>query len=451
MINPIKISRILHAGYLFEAEGFRIAFDPLFESPFSQNCYAFPAVEFDTKAIQDLKFDAIFISHYHDDHFSMESLNLLDRNIPIYIFSIFEELTSLLTELGFKNVHSIQILRPITVGPFEILPLEALDADVDSIYHIKAFDLNILHVVDSWIGLQTFYRLLATITWDLVLWPFQTMREFEVIAPSIAEEATRLLPFEWLEQLQQLNPKAIIPSSCQFQFEEWSWHNKAFFPISYEGFSEQVHKILPHAQIQKLNPGQSLVYEDSAWKPEGRLSWIKPIGNQDLDYSFDPSVKPQPVSEIAKKFSSLSSIQKNFIHTYCQTELLKKYTALNFSEESSFAKPQFWRLRIYAHDGMAQDYQYKIFQNQIQLEPTTDQWTWLTEISEAKLYSALTDGESLTSIYIRVTPANPVDPLEDPLIRCLYEGLLGSYQKAQLKKLAESRMVHPYETGHFIK
>jgi len=296
VIKPIQISRILHAGYLFEAEGVRIAFDPLFENPFSQNCYAFPQIEFDTQAIRDLKLDAIFISHYHDDHFSMESLNLLDRNIPVYIFSVFEELTSLLSELGFKNINTLQILRPVLVGPFEILPLEALDSDVDSIFHIKAFDLNILHVVDSWIGLQTFYRLLATITWDLVLWPFQTMREFEVIAPSIAEKATRLLPHEWLEQLQQLNPKAIIPSSCQFQFEDWSWYNKAFFPISYEGFAEQIQRILPHVQIQKLNPGRSMAYENSNWKLEGHLPWIKPIGNQDLDYSFDPNVKPQSIS-----------------------------------------------------------------------------------------------------------------------------------------------------------
>lgn len=93
------ISRILHAGYLLESQGTRIVFDPLFETPFSQNCYAFPEVEFDLEAVRQLKPDAIFISHYHDDHFSMESLQHLNRQTPIYFFSVFEELFDLLKVL----------------------------------------------------------------------------------------------------------------------------------------------------------------------------------------------------------------------------------------------------------------------------------------------------------------------------------------------------------------
>jgi putative membrane protein len=72
----LKISRILHAGYVFECAGRRIVFDPIFENPFSRNCHAFPAVRFDLEQIRALPVDAVFISHFHDDHCSFESLDL---------------------------------------------------------------------------------------------------------------------------------------------------------------------------------------------------------------------------------------------------------------------------------------------------------------------------------------------------------------------------------------
>ena len=52
---PLTISRILHAGYVFECEGRLIAFDPIFENPFSRNCHAFPEVRFDHARIRQVK------------------------------------------------------------------------------------------------------------------------------------------------------------------------------------------------------------------------------------------------------------------------------------------------------------------------------------------------------------------------------------------------------------
>ena len=103
----MKISRILHAGYIFEYGKTQIAFDPIFENPFSKNCYAFPNVKFNIEEIKKLKLAAVFISHYHDDHCSLESLNLLDRETPIYIYCIYDEMLTMIKALGFKKVHQL--------------------------------------------------------------------------------------------------------------------------------------------------------------------------------------------------------------------------------------------------------------------------------------------------------------------------------------------------------
>src|SRR5471032_237179 len=146
----LRISRILHAGYVFECEGTLIAFDPIFENPFSRNCHAFPDVRFDHAQIRGMKPDAVFISHFHDDHCSMESLDLLDRDTPIYLYCLFDELFAMIRELGFVNVLPLKVDAPVQVGAIEVIPRKALDSDVDSMFHIRAAGLNVLNVVDSW-------------------------------------------------------------------------------------------------------------------------------------------------------------------------------------------------------------------------------------------------------------------------------------------------------------
>lgn len=416
-----KISRILHAGYLFECRGTQIAFDPIFENPFSKNCYAFPCVEFDQEQIRNLKLDAVFISHYHDDHCSMDSLNLLDRATPIYMYCVFDEIFSLIKQLGFTHVYPLKLNSPIQVGPFEVIPRRALDAEVDSMFHIIADGKNVLNVVDSWIDYSTL-DLLSKYNWDLILWPFQTMREIEILSPKWSAPADTNIPPEWIEQLKKLKPKNIIASSCQFKMEDWSWYNQAFFPISYQQFKNQV----PIKNVLRLNPSCSILLSPTGIENASPLSWVKPIGDQDLDYEYCPELKAPSTAEIAKHFVALTETETKYVLDYCKTELLDKFLSLENSEITD------WHLILYNHLGEPTDFYYS--------KSAVNPINWSTEISISKLYSALILGESLTSLYVRVndqiSDRPELDALSDPLIRSLYDQAeFGTYQKAQLKKI----------------
>eukprot|EP01133_Synstelium_polycarpum_P020714 gene20714-24877_t len=141
-LMPLKISRILHAGYVFECEGTAIAFDPIVENPFSRNCHAFPSVRFDLDAVRRLRWDAVFISHFHDDHCSLDSLDALDRATPIYLYCVFDELFVMLRALGFTHVQRLHVDVPVRVGAIEVIPRRALDDDVDSLFQVRAGGLN---------------------------------------------------------------------------------------------------------------------------------------------------------------------------------------------------------------------------------------------------------------------------------------------------------------------
>lgn len=448
----LTISRILHAGYVFECDGTRIAFDPVFENPFSRNCHAFPEVRFDHDQIRATAFDAVFISHFHDDHCSLDSLDLLDRRTPIHIYCLFEELFAMVRELGFTEVHPLQIDLPVAVGPFAVTPRAALDAQVDSMFQVAAAGLNVLNVVDAWIDPEGLETLARHAPWDMVLWPFQTMREIEVLSPSRAAPAAPALPADWIEQLAVLRPRYVVPSSCQFQQEPWSWYNQAFFPISYRQFGEQVEAALPGVQVVRMDPGVALELmrtgERSSLGPAAPLPWVMPVGEQDVDYRYDPQAVPPATADIARRFPALGAAQAARVHDYLARGLADAYRAMELPEDSYFERPRIWQLTVYDHTGAGTAWRYRVEGDTIAALPAeAGPLSWTTEVPLAKLYAALELGESLSSMYMRINDTvfdaetehdlASSDLVDDPLIRCLFDEAFGAYQAAQLRRLKE--------------
>ncbi|MES2316715.1 MAG: MBL fold metallo-hydrolase [Pseudomonadota bacterium] len=442
----LKISRILHAGYVFECGDTRIAFDPIFENPFSRNCHAFPDVRFDCEQIRELAWDAVFISHFHDDHCSLESLDLIERHTPIYIYCLFDELFAMVRELGFGDVRRLHVDAPVLVGPFEVIPREALDADVDSMFQIKAAGLNVLNVVDSWIAPAALDLLAKQARWDMVLWPFQTMREIEVLSPSRAAPAPACLPADWIEQLRTVNPRYVVPSSCQFLQESWSWYNHAFFPVTYRQFQQEVEAALPAARVVRLNPSVSVTLDSESLQAAAPLAWVLPVGEQDVDYVYRNDAPWPPTAEIAARFPALTAAQAVRVRHYCETGLPDTYRDMELPEGSYFEKKRIWRLSVYDHDGKGTHFCYRIEGDRIERVADSDEALgWTTEIPESKIYAALELGESLTSMYMRINEIRfdaateaeiaDADIVDDPLIRCLFDGAFGAYQAAQLRRI----------------
>lgn len=445
----LTIARILHAGYVFECAGTRIAFDTIFENPFSRNCHAFPDVRFDVAAIRAQRFDAVFISHFHDDHCSLDSLDLLDRATPLYIYCAFDELFGMVKKLGFTQVTPLRLDEVVQVGPFRVTPREAMDAEVDSMFQVQAAGLNVLNVVDSWIDDGTLAHLVAQGPWDMVLWPFQTMREIEVLAPTRAAAAPPALPEHWIGQLQALAPRYVVPSSCQFRLEPWSWYNRAFFPISYALFAREVAAALPDTQVVRLDPGVAVRLDGTALQPAGRLDWVVPVGPQDVDYAYEGNAAPPPTAVIAREFPALTALQHARVMHFCLTELPARY-AESEAACDYFDVPRVWQLTLYDAAGTPTQLRYRLAPGlPATLDETAAPVAWSTEVPAAKLYAALEEGEALTSMYLRVNDMAfeadseralaDADVVDDPLVRCLFGETFGAYQAAQLRRLMPGR------------
>lgn len=440
----LLISRILHAGYLFESDSTRIAFDPIFENPFSRNCHAFPPVCFDLTGVQSLELDAVFISHLHDDHCSIDSLALLDRATPIYLYCVFDELFAMIRALGFAQVHRLRIGEPVTIGAIEVTPREALDADVDALFQVRAGGMNVLNVVDAWIGPEVIDQLAALGPWDMVLWPFQPMRELAVIAPSRATPHMPGLPEDWIEQLAMLAPRFVVPSSCQFVQEDWSWYNHAMFPMTYREFADEVTAALPAIAVRRLDPGVSVRLSADGLEDAPRLAWVIAEGPQEVDFDFRPGLVPPSTADIARRFAALSPSEDALVLDFVTARLPARYRAMELPEDSYFVKRRNWRLRLYDHMGEVRQFDYVVEGDAISLSAEPLAPGWLTEVAACKVYAALERGESLTSMYVRINDAvfdadseadlAAADIVDDPLIRCLFDERVGAYQLAQLQQ-----------------
>lgn len=428
----LTVTRVLHAGYQIESNLAKILFDPIVETPFSINCYAYPEVQFDYEIIKSESWDAIFISHIHDDHFSLQSLKHFNRNIPIHIYSTDETALDLLHQLGFKYVHSLKHNVPIKVQDLQIEAYPALDIEIDCIFHIQSQGYNILNVVDSWIDPDTFKKLKKLGNWNLILWPFQTMREIEVLSPRTAATADTHLPIEWIEQIKDLNPECIVPSSCQFQFEKGSWINQFYFPITYAQFSKDLELNQISTKVQRLDPSTSLELSSGRIRPQS-LPWVRTIEDDLIDYIYNPHQKIPTLQEFSlNRFLSLTSEDQFLLSEWLQNmeEMFSKVN-IYFDEEGLEHKLE-WKLTIYNQGNVfwEKSYSDKGFKGTAIF--------WSTEIIAEKLWGALKRGETLSSLYMRIND-NPdvkyledLDCLQDPLLKILYGVDALEYQKQQL-------------------
>jgi hypothetical protein len=175
------------------------------------------------------------------------------------------------------------------------------------------------------------------------------------------------------------------------------------------------------------------------------LSWVIPVGPQDVDYTYEGHAAAPRTADIARHFPPLSTTQHERVMDYCRSGLVQNYGAVE-AASGYFDQTRIWQLSIYDHAGEVTHFRYRLEAGGVaHLDEGVAPLGWTTEIPAAKLYAALEEGESLTSAYLRINDAvfdadierdlAQADVVDDPLIRCLFSATFGVYQAAQLRRL----------------
>ena len=148
--------------------------------------------------------------------------------------------------------------------------------------------------------------------------------------------------------------------------------------------------------------------------------------------------------QIAQHFAPLTAAQLARVVDYCTVELPAKYADVPAASDY-FDAPRVWQLSLFDHAGEVTRWRYRLDPDGTVTPDDAGALGWTTDIPAAKVYAALEQGESLTSMYLRINETVfdtateraliEADIVDDPLIRCLFSDTFGAYQAAQLRRL----------------
>ena len=258
------------------------------------------------------------------------------------------------------------------MGAIEVIPRRALDDDVDSLFQVRAAGVNVLNVVDSWIGPETLAQLAALGPWDMVLWPFQTMREVAVIAPRLAGPARPSLPDDWMEQLQVLRPAISCPAPASSCRRTGPGITTRCFPSLTASSRARWARRYQRPTVLRLDPSVSVLLDADGLTQAAPLPWVIPVGPQEIDFDYRPGFAPPATADIARRFPALSEADAALVLDFCRHGLLERYRDMELFEDSYFQQPRLWRLSLYGHDGAATVLHYRLDGDLIDLVPSPD-------------------------------------------------------------------------------
>lgn len=97
-----------HSGMIISFDNTNILIDPWFDNAFLNSWFPYPYNKFLKKELFQKNINYIWISHAHEDHFSIDFLSELDKNIPILIAKFKgSNLLDRLKKLKFLNIIEI--------------------------------------------------------------------------------------------------------------------------------------------------------------------------------------------------------------------------------------------------------------------------------------------------------------------------------------------------------
>jgi L-ascorbate metabolism protein UlaG (beta-lactamase superfamily) len=117
-----SVTFVGHQGWLFASDRARVLFDGLLVEPFGHKGLVgrvFPPRALDVARFPAL--DAVFVSHEHEDHFNVPSLNRLERAVPLYLSARSSTAArAIVAEMGFTRVAFFEPDVPLTIGDLEL-------------------------------------------------------------------------------------------------------------------------------------------------------------------------------------------------------------------------------------------------------------------------------------------------------------------------------------------
>lgn len=339
-----QLTYLGHAGWLFQNENIKCAFDPWSNKSgaFFDTWYPFPDnqnVNFQ-EALSDLDF--VYISHAHEDHLVEDTLKLVSKDTK-FLIANFKEKTTIqkLTDMGFTNIQELDSEQKISIGnaKIQIIKTEGF-LENDSCILLEVDGVKILNLNDCHIDFQKIKNITQKV--DILLlqssnaiwWPCNYEYE-EITKNNFGKIKRNNLLKRSLQYCEILSPSLVIPNAGPPIFkgahmEKWNFNReKEWNPFCTSKEASEYFKrnnfnsdftvpgetIFLKAQgpeIQKNNELRRVVYSDLEKYTKNYLKKIRSNGNHTL-LSNDKKEIEKYFNKFKRQIKTLLKISNLFL------------------------------------------------------------------------------------------------------------------------------------------
>ena len=258
----MKINLLGHASIFIETADCKILMDPVLQDPFceglNESC---PKREIIAEKIPE--FDFLVLSHRHLDHFDLNSLAYLPKDVDVLIPHD-QLIEDSLRFLGYNRIYRLQDFETVRMGSTTIMTTRS-EIRVPEYGIIFADESGVFwNAVDTLLSPQTIQYVQKQYSQiDFLLTPWQ-------IGMEVVYQCNQNLSFPVesysyiLHLISLIQPKAIAAGAQGFKYiNEAAWQNQIVFPLTRERFEYDLAKTLSESKpnIFTLDPGDILSLE----------------------------------------------------------------------------------------------------------------------------------------------------------------------------------------------
>jgi UDP-MurNAc hydroxylase len=353
-----------HAGFVFEYQGASILMDPWFYAGNLGSIFPFPDNAFVMDSVLARKFDYLYISHSHTDHYDRRFLKNLDRTTTILCPGFkSRELEWIFEDMGFTNIISMGHMETRRLNDHLAVTM-ILDASSieDSGILVDAGGFRFLNLNDCQSKVSELPQadVLACQFSGAIHYPQTYDIYTEAQKAARVETAIETYVDIFERKINAVRPKYFLPSAGPFCFLHPSLMNYNPQPgvptvfVDWESFAIRTMGFLPPQAILRIFPGD-VVSGDAKTKVcvfEDHYSSLNPFPEDTLEAyaarraaetaNFYAEVAPTVSTE--ELAAHWSNIQRQNRRLLAYRDFSKQFTIEAFEQSGAFLRR--WHIHI---------------------------------------------------------------------------------------------------------
>jgi UDP-MurNAc hydroxylase len=321
-----------HAGFVVEHAGTRLLMDPWFYPAFLQSWFPYPDNRPLLGDVVGGKFDYLYVSHAHEDHFDTRLLEQLDRDIPVLVAKYRSKImVKQFRELGFTNVIPLEHKESYTLADGFVATMyldtshkedSGLLLDLDG---YRFLDLNDCNTPLS--ELPDRIDLLAAQFSGAMWYP----NCYDYPAPTMAAKVAGVrddLMDTLYRKVKLTGARAYLPSAGPACFldpelEAYNDRDATIFPV-WDQVADGFDAACPETDVVRLGPGDRVEVDAGVARPviepgskfEEELGAYRERRRDEWEAFYDGPEPEVAMAEVEKYFGTLQQWNKRFLGDY---------------------------------------------------------------------------------------------------------------------------------------